>query len=96
MVVRSGLHGRWWSRLGGESRGRSECCDHVHLATDQVGGERRQSTNVTLRNAILNYNIATIDDAGFVQTRSKQRDKGINTSAQTAEEETYHWHSRLL
>jgi hypothetical protein len=52
----------------GKSTGR---CNHVHLATDQIGRQRRQSIVLIVGPAIFNGDILPLDIAGFDQTLQK-------------------------
>jgi hypothetical protein len=44
---------------------------HGHLATNQIGGQRRQSIVVSLRPAVFDRHVPTLDIAGFACAAAK-------------------------
>src|SRR5262249_28288094 len=66
-----------WRRCGRRDRRanawRTAGIDHVGPQASEIGGQRRQSIELTLRPAIFDPHIAAIDEAGVAETLVKRR-----------------------
>ena len=76
--------------------GRPVCDNHGHLTTNEIGRQRRQSIVLTVRPAVLDRHILSVDKSSLFQAASERGDDGIVTSSRRVPEEPDHRHRRLL
>jgi hypothetical protein len=70
--------------------------DHGHLAVNEVRGELRQPIVAALCPAILDRDVATLDEARVLQATAKAGDEVCEGSGRGDAEEAHHRHRRLL
>src|SRR5262249_48176991 len=68
--------------------------DHGYLAANQIGRQRRQSVQLTLRPAVLHCDIAALDIVGFFETLPDRVERAGFTIG--AAKQADHRHRRLL
>ena len=74
-------------RLGGNRGSTPRCDDHVHLPTNQISRERRQSIILTLGPAVFDRHVAALDVAHFTQTVAERgNERRERHSGRTVEE----------
>src|SRR5262249_35273267 len=84
-------------RLGRETRHLSaDGNNDGHLPTHERGRKRRQPVVLTIRPAVVDHDVLTLDKASFVQTLAKDGDRLRICSGRTAAEESNHRQATLL
>src|SRR5262249_26880082 len=68
----------------------------VHPTANQIGRQRRQSTVLTLRPAVLDRYIPTLDKGCFVKASMERGDNACRVAGPPAANEPDHRHRRLL
>jgi hypothetical protein len=82
--------------LCGERRRGAEGSDHGHIAPQQFTDHRRQPIVLTLRPAIFDCHVPTLDISGFAQTLAERGDEVGDRVGRCAAEESDYRHRRLL
>src|SRR5262245_30237404 len=70
--------------------------DDVHPTANQIGRQRRQSMVLTLRPAVLDRYIPTLDKGCFVKASMERGDNACRVAGPPAANEPDHRHRRLL
>ena len=72
------------------------CGDHGHLTPNEFGRERRQPIRSSLRPAIFDRDVLTLDVAGLVQASAEGGHRRSERLRRLSIEESDHRHRRLL
>ena len=85
-------------RLHGDERRivAAGCGDHGHLAPDEFGRERRQPIPPSLRPAVFDRDVLTLDVAGLVQASAEGGNRRSERLRRLSIEESDHRQRRLL
>src|SRR5262249_52903500 len=85
-------------RLHGDERRivAAGCGDHSHLTSNEISHERRQPIQSSLRPAIIDRDVLTLDVTGLVQAAAETGHPGSERLRRLSTQESDHRHRRLL